>query len=194
MSLHLVVKIHRLHFFSHLSKLNVERVPFFSNMDMSFWKWTLHFTPLWSPARRGLACSLRLPGLATVGCSCGVATWRKTVAAHRSRRSKVGPVLLVKGERTRARVSGAEISFKRLTPGGRLESVRCSGMPSPGMMYRLRLREEPQCNTHTHTCTHLGRQALVQRAPEHVCVGTHLSSDKTLNETCAWKVGHCSGK
>ena len=40
------------------------------------------------------------------------------MAAHRSPESKVIPVLPVKGERTRTRVSGAEISFKRLTPEG----------------------------------------------------------------------------
>lgn len=92
--------------------------------------------------------------------------------------SKVIPVLLAKGERTRARVSGAEISFKTLTPGGRLEPVRRSEMSSRRMMYRFGLREEPQRNTHIHVCTHLGRQALVHRASEHVSVVTQLSSDK----------------
>ena len=40
--------------------------------------------------------SVRPPGLGTVGCRRGVATWRKTVAAHRSRGSEVIPVLLAR--------------------------------------------------------------------------------------------------
>lgn len=65
--------------------------------------------------------------------------------------SKVIPVLLAKGERTRARVSGAEISFKRLTLEGRLESVQ-----RLGMMYRSGLRKgnlTQRAHPHMHAPT-----------------------------------------
>lgn len=77
------------------------------------------------------------------------------MAAHGSRGSKVIPVLLAKGERTRARVSGAEISFKRLTPRGPARAGPALGdVATGGMMYRFGAeRGAPAQHTHPHRRT-----------------------------------------
>lgn len=133
-----------------------------------FWHCTLHFAPtlpsrdLWSYL---LGLSPR-PGPGqpeTRGRHLEGNGGRSHVAG-----SKFIPLLLPKGERTAAWVSGAEISFIRLTPlEGRLDSAQRSETLSPGMSDGLELREERRRNTHTH----LGRQALMRSALEHVSVG-----------------------
>lgn len=74
--------------------------------------------------------------------------------------SKVIPVLLAKGERSRARVSGAEISFKRLTPEGQPEPVWRSEAPSLGMMYRFGPTEERDAYVHTPSLTGADAQSF----------------------------------